>query len=70
MLLKSEFEIGLFILGRCQDGDGRGVPHGRHGTVLRGAVGRHEEVVDGRRRSAVFRKIQRIPTQRFGQIVS
>ena len=34
------------LAGRRQDGDGRGVAHGGHGAVFRGAFVGHEEVVD------------------------
>lgn len=55
---------------RRQDGVRRDPTDGGHGAVQRGAAGRYEETVGGRRRPGVLRPLQRVPAQRLRQIVS
>lgn len=53
-----------------EDGVRRDTADGGHGAVLRGAAGGHEEALGGRRSPGVLRPLQRVPAQRFCQIVS
>ena len=68
-LKKNILELNRFFIsyfpGRRQDGDGRGVPHGGHGALLRGAAGRDAEAVGRRRGAGVLLKVQRVPAQRL-----
>ena len=57
------------VLGGREAGVGRDLAHGGHGAVLgRAAVG-DEETVGGQRRARVLQPLQRVPTERLGQVV-
>ena len=60
----------LFDAAGCQDGDGCDFADGGHGAVLRRTAGRHEAPLDRLGRPGMFRPFQRVPAQRFSQIVS
>ena len=60
----------IYLAVGRQDGPGRDIANGRYRAVLRGAVGCYEAAMGGQRRAGVLRQIQRIPTQRLGEIVS
>lgn len=53
-----------------EDGVRRDPEDGGHGTLLRGAAGGHEAALGRRGSPGVLRPLQRVPAQRFCQIVS
>lgn len=60
----------MMEIERRKNGVRRVSAHARHGTLFRGSAGGHEAAVAGQWRAGVFLEKQRIPAERFRQIVS
>lgn len=60
----------ICLAERRQDGVRRDPADGGYGAIQRGVACRHEAALGRRRRAGVLRPLQRVPAQRFSQIVS
>lgn len=70
IIIRANRWVKLIVADGREDGVRRDSEDGRHGTVLRGAAGGHEATLGRRRSPGVLRSLQRVPAQRFCQIVS